>query len=151
MKGIEMANDATNLENLSPIKRALFELREMRAKLDEVERAKTEPIAVIGMGLRLPGGANDPESFWQVLRNGIDAIIPVPSERWDADAVDSDQVQAKGGGFIEQVDRFDPHFFGIAPREAMAMDPQQRLLLEVSWEALEHAGQAPDKLHGSQT
>lgn len=144
-----MTNDLTSVDNLSPIKRALFELREMRAKLDAVERAKTEPIAIVGLGLRMPGGANDPEAFWQLLRDGVDAISPVPASRWTVD--DPDQMQARAGGFIDPIDHFDPHFFGIAPREAMGLDPQQRLLLEVSWEALERAGQAPDKLVGSPT
>lgn len=152
-----MASDASNLDNLSPVKRALFELREMRTRLDELERAKTEPIAIIGMGLRFPGSANNPATFWQLLRNGVDAIQPVPANRWDAEAYyDPDpaapgKMQTRSGGFVDQVDSFDAHFFGIAPREAISMDPQQRLLLETSWEALEHAGQAPDKLNGSQT
>jgi acyl transferase domain-containing protein/SAM-dependent methyltransferase len=152
-----MATDATPVDNLSPIKRALLEVREMKAKLDELERAKTEPIAIVGMGLRMPGTANSPEAFWQLLQAGLDAISPVPADRWDADAhYDPDpaapgKMQVRAGGFIDAIDRFDAPFFGISPREAMSMDPQQRLLLEVSWEALERAGQAPDKLHGSQT
>jgi natural product biosynthesis luciferase-like monooxygenase protein len=103
---------------------------------------KTEEIAIVGMGCRFPK-ANNPDAFWQLLRNGVDAIAEVPASRWDN--------YACYGGFLEQVDRFDPQFFGISPREAESMDPQQRLLLEVSWEALENAGKAPDKLAGSQT
>lgn len=152
-----MAGDLDALDNLSPVKRALFELREMRAKLDEYERAKTEPIAIVGLGLRFPGGANDAETFWQLLHNGVDAISPFPKDRGDiepyynADSAMPDRMLTRNGGFIENVEQFDPHFFGIAPREAISMDPQQRLLLETSWEALEGAGQAPDKLNGSQT
>ncbi len=152
-----MSNSFEDTKSLSPTKRALLALKEMQAKLDATERSKTEPIAIIGLGCRFPGGSNDPEAFWQLLRNGVDAIAEVPRERWDIDAYyDPDpnalgKMYVRNGGFLEQVDQFDPQFFGIAPREAVNMDPQQRLLLEVSWEALEHAGLAPDKLIGSQT
>ncbi|MEK7327039.1 MAG: polyketide synthase, partial [Chloroflexota bacterium] len=143
--------------NLSPVKRALLEIRELREKLDQVERQKTEPIAIVGLGLRFPGGANDPESFWNLLRDGVDAIAEVPPERWDINAYyDADpdkpgKMSTRFGAWLADVDKFDPYFFGIAPREAASMDPQHRLLLEVSWEALEHAGQSPEKLMGSQT
>lgn len=115
-----------------------------------------EPIAIIGLGCRLPG-ANNPESFWQLLRNGVDAITEVPKDRWDIDAFYDPEpgkpgkMSTRWGGFLNQVDQFDPSFFGISPREVERMDPQQRLLLEVAWEALENAGLAPDKLGGSQT
>lgn len=149
--------EADTTANLSPVKRALLEIRELREKLDQVERQKTEPIAIVGLGLRFPGGASDPESFWQLLSNGVDAIAEVPPERWDINAyydADPDQpgkMSTRFGAWLADVDKFDPYFFGIAPREAMSMDPQHRLLLEVSWEALEHAGQSPEKLMGSQT
>src|SRR5512139_415811 len=144
-------------QNSPALKRALFALKDMRSKLDAMERAKTEPIAVIGMGCRFPGSANSPEAFWQLLREGRDAIREVPPERWDIDEYYDPDPDAPGkmyvrkSGFIDQVDHFEPQFFGISPREAMSMDPQQRLLLEVSWEALENAGIIPDKLAGSQT
>ncbi len=115
-----------------------------------------EPIAIIGIGCRFPG-AKDPESFWQLLRNGVDAIAEVPKERWDIDTFYDPEPGTPGkmstrwGGFLDQVDQFDPSFFGISPREVERMDPQQRLVLEVAWEALENAGCAPDKLSGSQT
>ena len=115
-----------------------------------------EPIAVIGLGCRFPG-ADGPDAFWQLLRDGVDAITEVPSDRWDVEALYNEipatpgKMNTRWGGFLKEVDRFDPHFFGISPREAARMDPQQRLLLEVSWEALEHAGQVPDELSGSQT
>ena len=115
-----------------------------------------EPIAIIGIGCRLPG-AKDPESFWQLLRNGVDAITEVPKDRWDIDAFYDPEpgkpgkMSTRWGGFLERVDQFDPSFFGISPREVERMDPQQRLVLEVAWEALENAGLAPDKLSGSQT
>ncbi len=144
-------------EDLSPIKRALLELREMRSQLDDLEGQQKEPIAVVGMGMRFPGGANNPRAFWHLLREGVDAITEVPPERWSMDAFyDPDpmkpgKMSTRYGGFLTDIDRFDPHFFGIAPREAASMDPQQRLLLEITWEALENAGQAPDKLFGSLT
>ena len=115
-----------------------------------------EPIAIIGIGCRFPQ-ANDPESFWQLLRNGVDAITQVPIERWDINAFydpkpgTPGKMNTRWGGFLEQVDCFDPSFFGISPREVERMDPQQRLVLEVAWEALENAGIAPEKLSGSQT
>ncbi len=140
-----------------PLKRALFALKDMRAKLEAVERSKSEPIAVIGMGCRFPGKANSPEAFWQLLQNGDDAISEVPPERWNIDAYYDPDPNAPGkmyvrkSGFIEQVDQFEPQFFGLSPREVVSMDPQQRLLLEVTWEALEYAGIVPGNLAGSQT
>ncbi|MEO1399841.1 MAG: type I polyketide synthase [Cyanobacteria bacterium J06635_1] len=137
------------------MKQALLELREMRQKLNQLETAKTEPIAVIGMGCRFPGGADTPDAFWHLLQTGQDAITPVPGDRWDIDQYYDPNPQSPGkmvtrhGGFVEQLYEFDPYFFGLSPREAMTLDPQQRLLLEVSWEALEQAGQAPDRLSGS--
>lgn len=141
----------------SALRRALFALKDMRAKLDAVERAKHEPIAVIGMGCRFPGGANDPEAFWNLLHNGVDAITEIPPDRWDVDAYydpDPDapgKMNTKFGSFLDQIDQFDPQFFGISPREAASIDPQQRLLLETSWEALENAGYSAAKLVDSQT
>jgi acyl-CoA synthetase (AMP-forming)/AMP-acid ligase II len=117
--------------------------------------APAEPIAVIGIGCRLPGGVDGPEAFWRVLRDGVDAVTEVPPDRWDALAWYSPDPGAPGkattrwGAFLTDVRGFDAGFFGITPREAEEMDPQQRLLLEVAWEALEHAGQAPDRLAGS--
>ncbi|MDB4896587.1 MAG: eryA, partial [Firmicutes bacterium] len=113
-----------------------------------------EPIAIIGLGCRFPGARN-PEAFWQLLRQGRDAIREVPPDRWSVDAFyDADpsspgKMNTRWGGFIEQVDQFDAGFFGIAPREATKMDPQQRLLLEVTWEALEDSGLVPDQLMGA--
>jgi len=115
-----------------------------------------EPIAIIGIGCRLPG-AKTPQGFWQLLRNGVDAITEVPPERWDIDTfydpspATSGKMYTRWGGFLEQVDRFEPSFFGISPREAQRLDPQQRLLLEVVWEALENAAIVPESLGRSQT
>jgi myxalamid-type polyketide synthase MxaC len=140
---------------LSPVKRALVAVERMQARLDAVERARTEPVAIIGMSCRFPGGANDPESFWRLLREGVDAVTEPPDGRWARGEIERLRAAGYGaacwGGFVDAVDRFDPAFFGISGREAAAMDPQQRLLLEVSWEALERSGHAPDGLSGSAT
>ncbi len=115
-----------------------------------------DPIAIVGMGCRFPG-APDPEAFWRLLRDGVDAISEVPADRWDLKAYFDADVRAPGkmstrwGGFLEHIDRFDAAFFGISPREALEMDPQQRLMLEVAWEALEDAGQPPHELKGTRT
>lgn len=142
---------------LTPLQKAVIALKEARNKIEALERQKNEPIAIIGMGCRFPGGANSPEAFWELLSRGKEAIVPVPSQRWDAEAYYDEnpdlpnKTYARYGGFLDAVDQFDPQFFGMTPREAIALDPQQRLLLEVSWEALENAGIAPQKLTGTQT
>jgi acyl transferase domain-containing protein/acyl carrier protein len=124
---------------------------------DVAATSDPEAIAVIGLGCRLPAGANDPEAYWQRLLAGYDGTSEVPAERWDLERYFDASADAPGkmytrrGAFLDRVDLFDPQFFGIAPREAISLDPQQRLLLEVSWEALEHAGQAADNLLGTKT
>ena len=140
---------------LSPVKRALIEIRELKARLAAAEAARSEPIAIVGMGLRFPGGADDPESFARLLWSGRDAVSDVPSDRWAVDELYSRDPDARGkictrrGGFLDRVDLFDADFFGVSPREAASMDPQQRILMEASWEALENAGYAPDRLSGA--
>ncbi|WP_254174385.1 type I polyketide synthase [Planktothrix pseudagardhii] len=132
-------------------------LEQVHNKLEAVEREKTEPIAIIGVGCRFPGNVNDPASFWQLLRKGVDAVTEIPSDRWDIEAFyDPDpktplKAYTKQGSFLQQIDQFDPLFFGISPREAASLDPQQRLLLEVTWEALENAAIAPHQLKNSRT
>ncbi len=119
--------------------------------------ASGEPIAVVGIGCRLPGEVSGPESFWEGLLAGFSGTGEIPPERWDVDAYyDADpdapgKMATRHAALIEGVDKFDAALFGISPREAALMDPQQRLLLEVAWEALEHAGIAPDALAGSST
>ena len=128
------------IDNLSPEKRSV---------LATLLAGPREPVAIVGAACRLPGGVDTPDALWQLLRAGGDAITDVPDDRWPADAqVDP---HLRRGGFLARVDGFDPAFFNIVPPEARRMDPQQRLLLEVCWEALEHAGQRPEDLAGTQT
>ncbi len=143
--------------HLAALQDALIALKKTRAKLKALEWAKREPIAIIGLACRFPGGVNTPEAFWQLLRDGRDTIVAVPADRWGMDVYDDLAVDAhikesmRWGSFLAQVDTFDPQFFGISPREAESMDPQQRLILEVAWEALENASLAADRLVDSQT
>jgi myxalamid-type polyketide synthase MxaE and MxaD len=151
-----MDDTFNRIADLSPEKRALLAKR-VRSASNATQLLVSEPIAVIGLGCRFPGRANDPDAFWQLLRDGVDAITEVPTDRWDVNALydpnpeTPGKVSTRWGGFIQHIDLFDPGFFGISPRETLSMDPQQRLLLEVAWEALEHAGQPIDQLAGSQT
>ncbi len=146
-----------DMAQLSPLKRALVEIRDLRDKLEVEKRRQREPIAIIGIGCRFPGNANGPEAFWEILREGVDAICEIPASRWAVDALCDDnydrpgKISSRFGGFIEPLDAFDATFFGISPREAATMDPQQRLVLELAWEALEHAALPADKLMGSLT
>lgn len=139
---------------LSPIKRALIEIRDLRARLSELEDKAQDKIAIVGASLRAPGGVHDLRSFADLLWAGRDAIGPIPADRWSIDAWYDDAQEAPGkmttreGGFIDSVDCFDAEFFGISPLEAQSMDPQQRLVLELAWHALEDAGHAPSKLAG---
>ena len=134
------------------LKDALRAVEEMKAKLDAVEHARHEPIAVIGVGCRFPGGADSPELLWRALEQGVDAITEVPESRWTFEdyrrlnAELAAKIPTQYGGFLNEIDRFDAGFFGISGREALSLDPQQRLVLEVAWEALEDAGQAPHTL-----
>jgi len=146
------------VQELTPLQRAVLTIKTLRGRLDELERIRREPIAVVGMGCRFPGGADSPERYWALLRDGVDVVGRVPADRWDADALYEPEpgpgwtMNVREGGFLrEPIAAFDPEFFGIAPREAVSLDPQQRLLLEVAWEALEHGGIAPDSLVGSDT
>ncbi|SEU18785.1 type I polyketide synthase [Stigmatella erecta] len=121
------------------------------------EQPENDPVAVVGMGGRFPGGAHSPEAFWRLLQEGRSGITEIPKSRWDIDALFHPDPDARGkmygrwGGFLEGADQFDPQPFGISDEEAARMDPQQRLLLEVCWEALESAGESPTGLAGSRT
>ncbi|MBU3751536.1 MAG: type I polyketide synthase, partial [Mycobacterium sp.] len=153
------ASSAPSADRRAIITDALRKIDDLTARLAIAEKASTEPIAVVGLGCRLPGGVSNAEEFWTLLREGASGIIRVPADRWDADAYYSDDHTVPGticnreGGFLTswQPDEFDAEFFNIAPREAAAIDPQQRLLLEVSWEALENAGINPQSIRGTQT
>lgn len=137
----------------TPLKNALLAIRELRAKVERLERAQHEPIAVVGLSCRFPG-ADDAAAFWELLAQGHEAISDVPPWRWDVDAFYNPDPDAPGtmyskrGGFLSDIDQFDAGFFGITPREASRLDPQQRLLMEQAWYAFENAAQPADLLRG---
>ncbi|MCR9142859.1 MAG: type I polyketide synthase [bacterium] len=140
----------------SPVKQALFAIKELKAKLEIAERSKGEAIAIVGMSCRIPGGASSAEEFWKLLVSGTDAVGEIPADRWNVDELWGEQNEAgkiygRWGAFLDEVDQFDPEFFGISPVEARGMDPQQRLLCKVSWEALEEAGIPPRDLKNTST
>ena len=151
------AGDATVADRAELLKRALREIETLDAKLAAAEKVRNEPVAIIGMACRFAAGANDPERYWQLLVDGIDGVSEVPPERWSVEDYYDPDPDAVGkaytvmGGFMDDVDHFDANFFGISPREAEQMDPQQRWLLQITWEALENAGLAPERMIGSPT
>lgn len=139
------------------MRRAYATIERLQQRIAEHERARSEPIAIVGLAARFPGGVVDADSFWDLLSNGRDAVGDIPADRWDVDRYyDAEPFRAgksisRWGGYLDRVDRFDHDFFGISRREAVMMDPQQRLILEVTWEALEDAGLPPRGLAGSAT
>lgn len=140
---------ANNSSTMNPTQRALLAVKAMRKKLEDVTYQHNEPLAVVGMSCRLPGGIKSPDDFWQLLCNQEDAITDIPPDRWDInkhydpDPAEPGKMYVRQGGFINDVYHFDRDLFGLSKRESMSMDPQQRLLLELSWEALERSGIAP--------
>ncbi|MBI5722133.1 MAG: type I polyketide synthase [Burkholderiales bacterium] len=163
-----MTEATDRLAHLSPAKRALLERRLAQgaaaapaagagASAGASVGNRPERIAIVAAACRLPGGADTPEAFWQMLVEGRDAVTDVPAERWggeallDADPLAPNRMVSRRGAFIEGIEQFDAGFFGISPREAALMDPQQRLLLELAWEALEAGGQPVDQLAGTST
>ncbi|MFF0491933.1 thioester reductase domain-containing protein [Nocardia sp. NPDC004068] len=147
----------TSTDREATLRRALLEVRAAREAAAKAERALTEPIAVVGVGCRLPGGVTGLDDYWDLLAHGRSGITETPGDRWkiddffDADPDRPGRTYSRHGGFLGDVRGFDAALFGVPPREAVAIDPQHRMVLEVAWEALEHAGIAPDSLRGSAT
>nr|WP_143261733.1 non-ribosomal peptide synthetase/type I polyketide synthase [Allokutzneria sp. NRRL B-24872] len=143
--------DTSPEQLVEALRASLIENDRLRRRTEELTAASAEPIAIVGLACRMPGGVSDPEGFWRLMADGVDAITPTPGDRgWSEDGLD-DQITVREGGFIDDIAGFDAAFFGISPREALTLDPQHRLLLECAWESLENAGVDPKSLAGSQS
>ena len=149
-------DNKTEQKYIQTLQKASVRIKDLMKQVESLK--KKEPIAVIGMACRFPGGADTPEKFWEILEKGVDTVTEVPPDRWDAEKYYDPDPEVPGkiytamGGFLDSpIDRFDASFFNISPKEASRMDPQQRLLLEVSWEAVENSGLNAASLKGSNT
>ena len=150
-----MSEDSPSLS----LEAANAEIARLQAELaaEKSGMAAREPIAIVGMGCRYPGDVRTPDELWELLSSGRDILRDIPGERWDVDAYYDPEVTVPGkmyvrkGHYLDDIDQFDPQFFGLSPREAESLDPQQRLVMEISWETLEHAGIAPSSLAGGKT
>jgi acyl transferase domain-containing protein/acyl carrier protein len=152
-----MQSHAEKAENLGLSKKILLALTQAKNKILELEQQMNEPIAIVGMGCRFPGEADNVEEYWKIILNETDAISEVTEDRWnskefyDPNPDTPGKMYTNNGGFLKNIDRFDAKFFGFSPREASIMDPQQKLVLEVAWEALENSGHFYDRIQGCNT
>src|SRR5262249_1285392 len=152
-----MSMSEVDRTGLSPLKRALLAVEDMKARLEATARQPHEPIAIIGMSCHLPGDADTPERFWELLRDKVDAVTEVPPDRFDIDRFydpvpgTPGKTHTRCGAFVKDIDKVDPVFAGIAPKNAASIDPQQRLFAAVCWKAIEDAGIAPTSLEGTLT
>lgn len=152
-----MKSQESSTTEISPMKQALQAIKQLQARVSELENGQNEPIAVVSMACKFPGQINTIRELWNSLLNSHDAIVEVPDNRWNADKFyDPDpevpgKMYTKFAGFMDGIDQFDPAFFGISPREAASMDPHQRLLMQTTWEAFENGGFDLNSLYGSKT